>query len=79
MPGVEIDRLALRFPGMSTAEARRLAERVADGLAAWRPPPDLARSRERVQVTVDSQQQASVDRLAESIVAELVRELERSA
>ena len=80
MSGVEVDRLALRLSGLIAADGRRLAERVADGLAAWRPPPDLVPSAEHVRVTVDLQGRLQpVDALAERIVADLVRELERSS
>lgn len=76
MSPVEIDRLAIRLAGQGVDDGARLARRVADGLAAWRPPPDLARAAERVRVPVAHDAGDSLDELADRIVAALIRELE---
>jgi alkanesulfonate monooxygenase SsuD/methylene tetrahydromethanopterin reductase-like flavin-dependent oxidoreductase (luciferase family) len=79
MSTVEIDRITLRLAASSADDGARLARRVADGLASWRPPPDLARAVDRLQVPVVRDAGESIDALGERIIAALIRELERTS
>jgi hypothetical protein len=82
MSSVEIDRLTLRLAAPGIDDGTRLARRVADGLAEWRPPPDLARTVERVRVNVTHGTTGAPDSLGElgdRIVAALIRELEEAS
>jgi len=77
MPGLSIDRLTLQVPGYSEAEGRRLALAVADGLAAAGLPGATGDvSTLRVDLTAGAG--AGSDWLAGQIVAEILRQLERS-
>jgi hypothetical protein len=73
---LHIERLALRVPGLSEQEGRRLAELVGGGLAA---APHFQESGQfgRMEVRVTAESGQDVSRLAEAIVAELLRQVER--
>lgn len=79
MSPVEIERIALRLVASRADDGARLARRVADGLAVWRPPPELARTADRVRVPVMREGSDSLDELGDRIVAALIRELEGSS
>lgn len=75
MSELAIDRLTLRATGLTTAEGRRLAERVATSLAGG--PGELeGRDRsEPVRADVSARPGASLDELASQIAAEIRRQL----
>jgi hypothetical protein len=77
MTALHIDRLALRVPGLSEGEARRLAQLVGDGLAAGavRLPP--SGKKDRVQGRVNAEPAQDVNWLARAVVAEVLRQVER--
>ncbi len=79
MAEITIDRLALDAPWLSPEEARRLAHAIAAELAAAPAPASGPRTHERVQASVTAAPAGGVDRLARQIVAELLRQLARSA
>jgi len=77
MPAVSIDRLTLSVPFMSEAQGRRVAMGIVDGLAArnlsWAGGqfPTF-----RIDVTANAD--ANGDRLAEQVIAEIIRQIGRS-
>jgi hypothetical protein len=77
MPAISIDRLTLSVPFMSEAQGRRLATGIVDGLAAtglsWAGGqfPTL-----RIDVTANAD--AHADRLAEQVIAEIIRQIGRT-
>ncbi len=77
MAGVSIDRLTLSVPWMSEAQGRRLAMGIVDGLAAtglsWAGGqfPTL-----RIDLTANAD--GNPDRLAERVIAEIVRQIGRT-
>ncbi|TMD13916.1 MAG: hypothetical protein E6I96_10435 [Chloroflexi bacterium] len=73
-----IGKLAVRLDGRSSAEARALAELVANGLAratVAAAPTSLS----GMQITVPATDDANAESLANLIVASILRELDRSA
>jgi hypothetical protein len=79
MADVSIQRLTLKLSGLSAGDGRRLAERIAEGLAAVALPAGLALLEvEKVQVKAAAGAGQSVDQLAGQIVAEIVRQVQRS-
>jgi hypothetical protein len=77
MAELSIDRLTLKLPDFSEHEARRLASLVAEGLAGAPRPAGPSRSVERLPVEVTGSRDESTDRLAQQIIAEILRQLER--
>ena len=77
MPDVSIERLTLKLSGLSREDGRRLAEQVAEGLAAVALPAGLALL-EVDKVRVQAAAGAGVDQLAGRIVAEVVRQVQRT-
>jgi len=90
MPDLKIDRLVLKAGGMDARAAKRLAEQVAAGMEGAPLAADLPQRAELVRLQVrmappapgaagsPGATPAALDRLAEEILAELVRELNRS-
>ena len=77
MPGVSIDRLTLEVPAWPETAARRLAFAVAERLAAG----SLAGVRGDVStlcVDLPATDEIHPDRLADHIVSEILRQLQRS-
>jgi len=74
MSELQIERLALRVPGLTVAEGRRLAELIADGLASAMADGQSG-SFGALRLTVTADPSAGVDRLAEAVLAELLRSL----
>jgi hypothetical protein len=77
MPDVSIERLTLKLSGLSREDGRRLAEQVAAALAAVALPTGLALL-EVDKVRVQAAAGAGVDQLAGRIVAEVVRQVQRT-
>jgi hypothetical protein len=76
MADIRIDRLALQAPGLTAADGRRLAFRVADGLAAAGAAGG-GREVSALRLDLTAAPGAGVDALAEQIVAEVLRQLRR--
>lgn len=74
---IEIDRLALRVPGLSEAEGRQLAELVGRYLAASSPPARQVDAAS-LSVSLPARSGEPLESLAQRIVAEMLRSLSRS-
>jgi len=73
MDDISIDRLILDMPGLTAGEAKELAQKVGDGLAAATAPSGSFET-----LTVDLNDQAgsrNVPRLANAIVSSLLRQI----
>jgi uncharacterized lipoprotein YmbA len=78
MPALHIERLTLRLSGLSKEQAERLARLVAEGLAAT--PLSYATSERAVlQSSINAGAESNMQQLSDQIVADLVRQLERSS
>ena len=76
MPGARIDRLAIDLPGGSPAEARKLAQLVAAGLADAGALPRSG-ALPSLRLTVETGSRIGTADLARRIVAATLRELAR--
>jgi hypothetical protein len=75
---ITIDRLALRLTGFSEGDGRRLAELIGEGLAA----SDLSfkdAEAPGVQSRLTATPGSAIRGIAEEAVADIVRQLQRSA
>lgn len=75
MPELTIERLSLRLSGLSEGESRHLARLIAEGLAG---ASGISRNRDALHAGINATAGSSVEELSDQIVAELVRQLERS-
>ncbi|HEY6306923.1 MAG TPA: hypothetical protein VI488_10755 [Candidatus Angelobacter sp.] len=78
MPALNIERLTLRLSGLSKEQAGRLARLVAEGLAAT-PLSNAAGERTVLQSSINAAAESNMQQLSDQIVADLVRQLERSS
>jgi hypothetical protein len=78
MDDIRVDRLALTLSGLSEAEGRRLAMLITQGLAAARLAPDVATKQPAIHVDVKDAKPGDVDRLSDRVVAQVLRQIERS-
>lgn len=74
MPELKIDRLTLKLSGISEIEGQRLAKLITEGLASS-TVSSQASDYSNLKVNIPSRPNASVDWLAEQIVADLLRQL----
>lgn len=77
MPRIAIDRLSLRLSGLSEDQGRLLATRVTEGLAAA-PVAGAASEHDAIQASAAMLPGGSLETLAAHIVADLVRQLQRT-
>ncbi len=77
MSDVTIDRLSLHLSGLSEAEGQRLARLVADGLARASMPDGLE-NRDAVQTTTIAHAGGSMQAISQRIVADILRQLQRT-
>jgi hypothetical protein len=77
MKTLNIGTLALKLTAGNPAEARRLAERIASGLDRLSLNGPSLENREVVRVRVDAVPVMSRERLADRIVDQVIRQLER--
>ena len=77
MPELMIDRLTLHLSGLSETDGRHLARLIAERLASASLPQALG-WRDQMNSNVVAQPGAGVSSLAEKIVSDLVRQLDRS-
>ena len=77
MPEINIERMSLSLSGISEDEGRKLAQHIADGLASA-TMPDSARGNEAMQSSLTIRPGSSMPDLGAQIVADLIRQLNRS-
>jgi hypothetical protein len=77
MPEINIERLSLSLSGLSEEEGRHLAQLIADGLAEA-SVSDAAPGSDALQSRATVRPGSSMPDLAEQIVADLVRQLNRT-
>lgn len=77
MAGLEIERLTLHLSGLSEGEGRHLARLIADGLASA-PLPESAGSRSSMSSQITARTGDDVQELSQQILADLLRQLQRS-
>jgi hypothetical protein len=76
MSDVQIDRLTLQVRGLSEADGRRLALRIAEGLGAGAAAGG-GRDIPSLRLDLVARPSAGPDELARQVVAELVRQMQR--
>jgi hypothetical protein len=74
MPDLRIDKLTLKLSGLNRQDAEGLAHRIAKGLAAASGP---ARKIGGISSRVTAPKGGGKDALAEAVIADLLRSLER--
>jgi hypothetical protein len=77
MPDVNVERLSLSLSGLPEDQGRHLVQHIADGLAAA-TVPDSAGDRDTLQSNLTIRLGSTMPELADQIVADLLRQLERS-
>ena len=78
MSGLVIDRLALKLSGLSESQGRQLARLLSEGFAAAPLPEGATGSTSRLQVDVRARPGEPLEALSERIVAQVLRELQRT-
>jgi hypothetical protein len=78
MDDIRIDRLALRLSGLSEAEGRQLATLITQGLAAVHLGPHVAAEQPAIRVGVKDAKPGELSRISDLVVAQVIREIERS-
>ena len=76
MSDLTIERLCLHLSGLSEEEGERLARLIADGLANVSMPG--AENRDVMKAVVTASPGADMQELSDRIVADLVRQIDRS-
>ncbi len=77
MATIDIDRLTLKLSGLSEREGQRLARLIAAGLTQADVPNATSRL-ETLRVNLTAPADGNVDRLSQQIVADILRQLERT-
>jgi len=75
MTNLTIDRLTLKLSGLSQDQGKHLAQLIAEGLASREISSHSARDAPNLQLNIVAQPNANVDRLANQIVSEVLRQL----
>ena len=78
MAAIDIDRLSLRLSGISGGDGQRLARLIAEGLAASPIGIEGTHHLDTMQVNVTARPGSSMDMLSQQIVADVLRQLERT-
>jgi hypothetical protein len=76
---ISIDRLTFQVSGLSGDQGRKLAQMVGQDLALVSPPAGCSASLDRMSVDVTPTAGTQLDDLSKLIVADLMRQLERTA
>jgi hypothetical protein len=76
MPDVTIERLSLHLSGLSEGEGQRLARLIADGLA--QVSISGGENRDVMNAAITASPGVDMQELSERIVADVVRQLDRS-
>lgn len=74
MTNLNIDRLTLKLSGISESEGQRLIKLITEGLANSNIPNQAA-NLPHLKVNIPSRPNASIDWLAEQIIADVLRQL----
>jgi len=75
MTNLNIDRLTLKLSGLSKDQGHHLAQLIAEGLANSEIAGYSARDAPNLQLNITAQPNARVDRLANQIVSEVLRQI----
>jgi hypothetical protein len=75
---ITIDKLTLQLSGLSEEEGRKLARLLAEDLAVVTLPGGCSPDTASVSVNVTQAPGASVNTLSQQIVADLLRQLDRT-
>ncbi len=76
---LRVERLALQLPDVGEADGRRLARLIGEGLAASSLPGGGANTAlDRLNVHVTARPGDTMETLARQVVADLLRQLERT-
>jgi len=78
MEAINIDRLSLRLSGISGGDGQHLARLIAEGLAAAPIGIEGTHHLDAMQVNVTARPGSSMDMLSQRIVADVLRQLERT-
>jgi hypothetical protein len=78
MTKINIDRLTLKLSGLSQDQGQHLARLIAEGLATSEISSHPARDSPNLQMNITAQPNANVDRLANQIVSEVLRQLNQT-
>jgi hypothetical protein len=78
MTELSVDRLTLKLSGLSQAQGGRLAQRIVEGLGGCELEARRSSEWGAIRKTVTAGTGGNVDALADQIVAEIVRSLERT-
>ncbi|MEG4318617.1 MULTISPECIES: hypothetical protein [unclassified Microcoleus] len=78
MTNLNIDRLTLKLSGLSQNQGQHLARLIAEGLANSEISSHSARDSPSLQLNITAQPNANVDRLANQIVSEVLRQLNQT-
>jgi hypothetical protein len=76
MPDLTIERLSLHLSGLSEGEGQRLARLIADGLA--QVSISGGENRDAMNAVITASPGVDMQELSERIVADVVRQLDRS-
>jgi hypothetical protein len=75
---ITVDKLSLQLSGLSEAEGRKLARLLAEDLAIATLPAGCSADTDSVQVNIAPVPGIPVKKLSELIVADLLRQLDRT-
>lgn len=75
MTAINIDRLTLKLSGLSPQAGQHLARLIAEGLASHEISSHSTHDSPNLQLNIMAQPNANVDRLANQIVSEVLRQL----
>jgi len=78
MAQINLDRLTLKLSGLSQNQGQHLARLIAEGLANSEISSHSARDSPNLQLNITAQPNANVDRLANQIVSEVLRQLNQT-
>jgi hypothetical protein len=76
--GVTIERLSLQLSGLSERDGRQLAQLITNGLAAAGLSDSRRYAIGAVRISMEAPTDVGMDRLAEQIVADIVRQIRRT-
>ena len=79
MANISIDRLSITLTDRSSGDGERLARLIAQKLTAASFSAQASGQRDSVNVAVQGANGSELDQLAEKVVDDLVRQLNRSA
>jgi hypothetical protein len=78
MTAINIDRLSLRLYGISEGDGQRLARLITENLAASPIGIEGTHRLDAMHVNVTARPGSSMDMLSQQIVADVLRQLERT-